>query len=234
MRAAFEEEEEELAPPRTQADRELTLSSTTLLVIFFGLVLICGLFFGLGYTLGRRATSDAGDAIQVSVPSAANSQLQPSAVQSKPSPASPTTAAEPPVDIPPDDASTGAQATGSQPSPTNSPNPVAQASQPVSEPAKAVVKTADAASPGQVKPTAPPATAPAPSAGIMVQIAAVSNPADADVLIGALRKRGYSVTVRNQPGDALLHVQVGPFSTRADAIAMRQKLLNDGYNAILK
>jgi len=27
---------------------------------------------------------------------------------------------------------------------------------------------------------------------------------------------------------------VGPFSNRADAIAMRQKLLGDGYNAILK
>lgn len=68
----------------------------------------------------------------------------------------------------------------------------------------------------------------------MVQIAAVSNPADADVLVGALRKRGYSVTIRNQPGDTLLHVQVGPFAARADAIAMKQKLLGDGYNAILK
>jgi len=68
----------------------------------------------------------------------------------------------------------------------------------------------------------------------MVQIAAVSNAADADVLLGALRKRGYSVGVRNQPGDALLHVQIGPFASRAEAIAMRQKLLGDGYNAILK
>lgn len=68
----------------------------------------------------------------------------------------------------------------------------------------------------------------------MVQIAAVSTAADADVLLGALRKRGYSVGVRNQPGDALLHVQIGPFASRAEAIAMRQKLLGDGYNAILK
>jgi DedD protein len=68
----------------------------------------------------------------------------------------------------------------------------------------------------------------------MVQIAAVSNPADADVLVNALRKRGYSATVRHQPGDSLMHVQVGPFSARTDAVAMRQKLLSDGYNAILK
>ena len=68
----------------------------------------------------------------------------------------------------------------------------------------------------------------------MVQIAAISNPADADVLVGALQKRGYSVTARHVTSDALIHVQVGPFSNRADAIAMRQKLLGDGYNAILK
>jgi cell division septation protein DedD len=68
----------------------------------------------------------------------------------------------------------------------------------------------------------------------MVQIAAISNPADADVLMGALQKRGYTVTARRTTTDSLIHVQVGPFTNRADAIAMRQKLLADGYNAILK
>jgi cell division septation protein DedD len=53
-------------------------------------------------------------------------------------------------------------------------------------------------------------------------------------LLGALRKRGYTVNVRHEPADALLHVQIGPFANRVDAIAMRQKLLADGYNAILK
>jgi cell division septation protein DedD len=67
-----------------------------------------------------------------------------------------------------------------------------------------------------------------------VQVAAVSNPADADALVGALRRRGYAVVVRNETGDKLIHVQVGPFSTRADAIATRTKLFGDGYNAILK
>ena len=70
--------------------------------------------------------------------------------------------------------------------------------------------------------------------GIMVQIAAVSHPEDADVLVGALRKRGYAVTARRDPTDGLLHVQIGPFANRNDAYAMRQKLLNDGYNAIVQ
>jgi cell division septation protein DedD len=68
----------------------------------------------------------------------------------------------------------------------------------------------------------------------MVQIAAVSDQADAQVLLSALHKRGYTVSLRHEPGDSLMHVQIGPFASKADASAMRQKLLNDGYNAILR
>jgi cell division septation protein DedD len=68
----------------------------------------------------------------------------------------------------------------------------------------------------------------------MVQIAAVSDQEDADVLGAALRRRGYAVIVRRQPSDSLIHVQIGPFANRNDAYATRQKLLNDGYNAILQ
>jgi cell division septation protein DedD len=68
----------------------------------------------------------------------------------------------------------------------------------------------------------------------MVQIAAVSHQEDAQVLVSALRKRGYAVTVRRLPSDSLLHVQVGPFANHNEAYAMRQKLLSDGYNAIVQ
>lgn len=72
------------------------------------------------------------------------------------------------------------------------------------------------------------------SAAWMVQIAAVSHEEDADVLVSALRKHGYVVSARRDPGDNLLHVQVGPFATHSDAASMRQRLLNDGYNAIIE
>jgi cell division septation protein DedD len=68
----------------------------------------------------------------------------------------------------------------------------------------------------------------------MVQIAAVSRPQDADVLVAALRQRGYGVVVRSEPQDHLLHVQVGPFANRMQAAEIKQKLLSDGYNAIIK
>jgi DedD protein len=83
---------------------------------------------------------------------------------------------------------------------------------------------------------APPAALPAVSSSgtAMVQIAAVSHQEDADLLLAALKKRGYPVFVRQEPQDHLLHIQVGPFATRKDAETVRQHLLTDGYNAILK
>lgn len=74
----------------------------------------------------------------------------------------------------------------------------------------------------------------ATSSEIMVQIASVSHQEDADVLVGALRKRGYAVSVQHDLGDNMLHVRIGPFANQVDANVMRIKLLNDGYNAIVQ
>jgi cell division septation protein DedD len=74
-----------------------------------------------------------------------------------------------------------------------------------------------------------------PTAGaLMVQIAAVSNQDDAEVLANALRKRGYPVTSHRDAADGMIHVRIGPFGTRDDANKWRMKLLNDGYNAIVQ
>jgi cell division septation protein DedD len=73
-----------------------------------------------------------------------------------------------------------------------------------------------------------------PAQTLMVQVAAVSHQEDADVLIGALRKRGYAVSVHRDPADGMIHVRIGPFTNRDDANATRLKLLNDGYNATVQ
>ena len=56
MRTLFDTDEEELEGKAS----EITLSTASLLGIFFGLVLICGVFFGFGYSMGR-GTGDAGE-----------------------------------------------------------------------------------------------------------------------------------------------------------------------------
>jgi cell division septation protein DedD len=68
----------------------------------------------------------------------------------------------------------------------------------------------------------------------LVQIAAVANSADADVLATALRKHGYSVTAKREPADGLIHVRIGPFNSRDEANRWRDKLLGDGYNAVVQ
>jgi DedD protein len=78
------------------------------------------------------------------------------------------------------------------------------------------------------------AQAAAPLVTEMVQIAAVSHQEDADVLVNALRKRGYAVTSRREPTDNMIHVRIGPFSSRAEASKWGQKLMSDGYNAIVQ
>jgi cell division septation protein DedD len=67
-----------------------------------------------------------------------------------------------------------------------------------------------------------------------VQIAAVSHKEDAELLTNALRSKGYDVAARTTPQDKFVHIQVGPFATHKDAETMRQRLLADGYNAIVK
>ena len=54
MRSLFDTDEEEEIEGKAS---EITLSTASLLGIFFGLVLICGVFFGFGYSMGRGTGS---------------------------------------------------------------------------------------------------------------------------------------------------------------------------------
>jgi len=122
------------------------------------------------------------------------------------------------------------------------PAPVAEtltaAASPVKKSAATPIPAAATVASASPTPAALTPAAATPSSPIasptMVQIAAVSHQEDAQVLVAALQKHGYSVVIRNDPRDSLLHVQLGPFTTRDEAKAMRAKLLADGYNAILK
>ncbi len=210
---------------------EITLSTASLLGIFFGLVLICGVFFGFGYSMGRGTGS-------ASVVNAAE-------------PAETTTAATQPAALAPAEQDEAlAVAAPPSPSVTRAKHDDGVASDQPAEGAgdetPAVTVRAATSKPTAAQQLAPNPASDAPSLGAantgpvpgsgqaMVQIAAVARPEDADVLVAALRQRGYGVVVRNEPQDKLLHVQVGPFADRTQASAMKQKLLSDGYNAIIK
>ncbi len=235
MAFLFDTEEEQETRKSRQAgalgravgtDTEIALGTRSLLGIFFGLVLVCAVFFGLGYSVGRGGGS------RIAVQTATNPPVPAESRLSKPSPQQSLTPVEPP-------------AAGSDQG-----NPAAPASEPGLQPISVPAHTPASAAPAPMlrqpvtpvpsQPSAPavkPAAVAAPAAAtqtFMVQVAAVRIAQDADILVDALRKHGYSATVRKEPQDQLLHIQLGPFATRADAYAMRSKLLADGYNAVVK
>ena len=80
----------------------------------------------------------------------------------------------------------------------------------------------------------PPISGSFGAGSFVVQVAAVSHQEDAELLVSALQRKGYSVAARNEPGDKLVHIQVGPFSDHKDADTMKQRLVTDGYNAMIK
>jgi len=219
MRGVFDETDLEQNPQRR--DTELTLGPGMLLALFFGLMLLCGVCFGLGYSMGRRSAPVSAALAQPAAAPAPTAAAHPKPAASAQSPASAQQAA-------PQDSNTSPAPDGQAPGAAAALN--AGSAPPLVKPALSQNNPA----PPQPVPDQNLQSANAPAVSLMVQIAAVSHQEDADVLIGALRKRGYAVSVHRQPADGLLHVQVGPFTSREEASRWRLKLLNDGYNAVVQ
>jgi DedD protein len=188
-------------------DTEITLGTGKMLALFFGLVALCAVFFGIGYSLGRSSVSRIAPA-DLPAASAAAVGLRPSVIK--------TTSATPPADM------TFYKAVESK----GGNNPTAP--QDTSAPAPDA-----AASGGSSEVTSDPAVPP-PSNGYYVQVAAVSKAEDAAALVDALKKKQYPAFSTSTPADKLIHVQVGPYVDIKDAELMRGKLVSDGYNPILK
>jgi DedD protein len=195
----------------TTQDTEITLGTGKLLVLFFGLVGVCALFFAVGYSLGRKS-----EPAITTASAAASPQLVPGTT--KASSGSPATA--------PMTFYKSVEQKDAHPELT----PAVDAK---TEPAAA--PPADAASTQTPPADAPDPATTLPSAGYLVQVAAVSKQEDGDALVDALKKKEYPAFVAAPvPADKLFHVQVGPFPDIRDAEAIRARLIADGYSPILK
>jgi DedD protein len=202
-------------------DTEITLGTGKLLVLFFGLVAICAVFFALGYSLGRKSEPT------VTTASAASPQIAPSAAKpggSAPGQTPPMTFykaveqkdANPELTPPASDARSGAKTEAKSDTKTDTATSATSAND-------------------QTQAANPPDPATVLSTGYFVQVAAVSKQDDADALVDALKKKQYPAFVASaSSADKLFHVQVGPFSDIKDAEAMRARLISDGYSPILK
>jgi DedD protein len=188
-------------------DTEITLGTGKLLVLFFGLVGVCALFFALGYSLGRKSEPAITSASAASTPqtvpgnkkassgSAAASMTFYKSVEQKD--------ANPDL-TPPADAK-------AEPAPAN-------------------------ATAAQAAPTSgADSTTTLPTGGYFVQVAAVSKQEDASSLVDALKQKQYPAFVASSvANDKLFRVQLGPFSDVKEAEGIRTRLIADGYSPILK
>lgn len=192
-------------------DTEITLGTGKLLVLFFGLVGVCALFFALGYSLGRKSELT----LAAGAPGLPQQSSNTNKASSGSAAAHPMTFyknveqkdANPQLTPAPDTRTDTNASASSQPAVSG------QASQPV---------------------PADPATT-MPTSAYFVQVAAVTKQEDADALVDALKKKEYPAFVASAAtADKLFHVQLGPYSDIKDAEGMRTKLIGDGYSPILK
>ena len=64
---------------RSSQDMEITLGVGRMLMVFFGLVAVCAVCFGLGYSVGHRPTAPAIAAVPDTPPSAESKANKPRA-----------------------------------------------------------------------------------------------------------------------------------------------------------
>jgi len=199
-------------------DTEITLNTGKLLGIFFALAVLCGVFFTMGYLLGRSTGSAGRTEIVGSLP-AGNTTAKPVAGNKAAQPQAST--------CPPDSPNCAAPAASGDSSATSNSSSARNTDASASQPSSAG-KTADTSAPSA------PDSKSGTGGSFMVQVAAVTRQEDAEILKNELQKKKYPVFIANSSGDPLFHVQVGPFTDRKDADAMKTRLAGDGYNAIVK
>ena len=190
-------------PRNEDGEFELVFGNRQLLSIFFIVVFLLGVFFVMGYIVGRSSTP--GLTIASNKPVAADTS---ETAASQPSP-SPGSAA---ASIPPD----------------SSPSPVPAAAPPESKPA-ASQATEASRPPSKARAESRPdsgameTASTQPAAGEeFLQVVAVAHP-DAEVIIDTLQKRGFRARIAPGPSNKIFRVLVGPVTDAADMGKLRSQ-----------
>jgi DedD protein len=216
------------------------LESRHLVGLFLGVVLLCGVFFTLGYVMGRTqygGAVHAADGFNSNVPSASVSPKSKAAPNAKTAPAPPENggwdfydnkkSASDHLEPAPAPA-TSAPATPATKSAASVP-PVATKSNNVPPPA--ATRTVAAPTPKQPARFQPPALS---KNSIIVQVAAVKLQRDALEMADAIQQKKFPAFVATSPADTLYHVQVGPYPDMPSAENAKRALEQLGFKPIIK
>ncbi|HVB56327.1 MAG TPA: SPOR domain-containing protein [Candidatus Acidoferrales bacterium] len=201
------------------------LESRHLVGLFLGVVLLCSVFFTLGYVMGR---TQYGGAVHASD--------APERVASRPVPASPRTKQAPPAPASgewdfyankSDDRLEPSASASNASSSASSFSPAPAAEQP------ALPRPESRAPNAAAKPVrfAPPKMF---GKTIMLQVAAVTHQSDALAVADALQRKRFPSFVVAPSSDNFYRVQVGPYVDERAAESAKNALSHAGFKAIIK
>jgi DedD protein len=195
---------------------ERVLESRHLVGLFLGVVLLCGVFFTLGYVMGRN---QFGGSVHAAESLSRNSSSAKSRETEQPSAT--------PEDFFPDKKDTDhlvASSPSKSTAPSNQPaKPNAVAPQAASKPPVADAK------PAQHSQAPVP-----PKPGILLQVAALRRQGDALEMAEAIQQKRLPAFVVTPGPDNYYRVQVGPYPDMAAAEAAKRALEQFGFKPIIK
>ncbi len=217
------------------------LESRHLVGLFLGVVLLCSVFFTLGYVMGRT---------QLGPPLPLHASASTRDIVTGVSPISPKPADG--VTPQPDrewdfyDGKTSSRLQPSEPAPaTTAPASAPAVASPNSSTANQVQHDAETSRPTQ--PVAKPVPVNATSAelrrfqppriphgAVILQLAALSKETDALAMADAAQQKHFPSFVATPTGDKLYHVQVGPYADLPAAERAKDSLDHAGFKAIIK
>jgi cytoskeletal protein RodZ len=210
-------------PKNEDGEYELILGNRQLLSGFFLLVVLFGVFFTMGYFVGRHSTPSQ---INAAAPAVA-SPVPSSPVETVPAPA--------PAAPEPGRATVVAAKETPRPASTQPVTPDPPVAQPVTKPAPAAAaaKAPPAVSSPPPKAAAPGGSRVTPAAGdIYLQVSAPA-PAAAGSVVDALSKKGISAVIADGPDPSTVRVLVGPL-VPADIPAERARLESAGFKPFVR
>lgn len=191
-----------------EGEFELVLGNVQLISVFLIVVILLGVFFSMGYIVGRNSAAASVDA--------------------RNTPTGKPIFVEPPAHSAAKDADPAASA-GTPPSAREASQPVAPETKPAQNPPAA--KKAD---PKPAPERAAVTTVERPPAGHYWQVVSTSRP-EAEIISGAIARKGLKSMVAPAPKEGLYRVLVGPLGDAAETAKTRNELEAAGFkNPILQ
>jgi len=212
-------------PKNDEGEFELILGNRQLISVFVIVVVMLGLFFSMGYIVGRNSAA-GGAAIEAARTDKSAAGTQPPNAGTPDASASTDSgaASQPPADA------------GQAPSET--PPSITQPEQPATPPPAKAEKKKDKRKPSPTSEAAAPAEPAHVSgpvaAGQYWQVVATARP-DAEIIAEALSKKGFHAILAPAPKDGVFRVLVGPMPDAPTQAQARTNLEAAGFkNPILR